>query len=152
VTIFRKAYSVFGALLMLQFFLQLYFIAGTIFTIITADDNAKSVYAAFKDADGFAGLHAINGYLVGINILILLGLAFGSRFPRRTIMMTAVLLVLLILQIVLARLPIPALAALHGINALILVGLGGYLVGSTWAFGRRAAVTSTEAGEPVSSR
>jgi hypothetical protein len=66
--------------------------------------------------------------------------------------MTAVLLVLLILQIVLARLPIPALAALHGINALILVGLGGYLVGSTWAFGRRAAATSTEAGEPVSSR
>ena len=148
-SIFRKAYSVFGALLMLQFFLQLYFIAGAIFTIFSANDNANDVYASFKNADGFAGLHAINGYLTGINILILLGLAFGSRFPRRTIILTAVLFVLLVLQIVLARMPVPPLAALHGINALILVGLGGYLVGSTWAFGRRAAVTAAETGEPV---
>jgi hypothetical protein len=145
VNIFRKGYSVFGALLMLQFFLQLYFIASAIFTIVSANDNAKDVYAAFKNADSFAGLHAVNGYLIGINILILLLLSFGSRYGRRTIIMTGVLFVLLLIQIVLARTPAPALAGLHGVNALILVGLGGYLTGSTWAFGRRPAVTA----EPV---
>jgi hypothetical protein len=137
--VFRKAYSVFGALLMLQFFLQLYFIAGAIFTIVNANDNAKDVYAAFKNADGFAGLHALNGYLVGINILILLGLAFGSRFPRRTIVLTGVLFVLLLVQIVLARVGLPALSALHGINAVVMIALGGFLTGRNWAFGRDSA-------------
>src|SRR5437016_2017050 len=107
---FRKAYSVFGALLMLQFLLQLYFIAGAIFTIVNASDNAKDVYAAFKNADSFAGLHAVNGYLVGINVLILLGLSFGARYPWRTTMMTGILFVLLLVQIVLARAPIAGLA------------------------------------------
>jgi hypothetical protein len=144
VTIFRKAYSVFGALLMLQFFLQLYFIAGAIFTIVNANDNAKDVYAAFKNADGFAGLHALNGYLVGINILILLGLAFGSRFPRRTIILTGVLFVLLLVQIVLARVGVPALAGLHGINAIVMIALGGFLTGRNWAFRRGAAAAADE--------
>jgi hypothetical protein len=138
-SLFRKAYSVFGALLMLQFLLQLYFIAGAIFTIVNAGDNAKDVYAAFKNADSFAGLHAVNGYLVGINILILLGLSFASRYPRRTTLMTGILFVLLLVQIVLARTPVAALAGLHGINALVLIALGGYLFSSNWAFGRRPA-------------
>jgi Family of unknown function (DUF6220) len=145
VTIFRKAYSVFGALLMLQFFLQLYFMAGAIFTIVNANDNAKDVYAAFKNADGFAGLHAVNGYLVGINILILLGLAFGSRFPRRTIILTGVLFVLLLVQIVLARVGVPALAGLHGVNAIVMIALGGFLTGRNWAFGRGTAASVNEA-------
>jgi hypothetical protein len=146
VAIFRKAYSVFGALLMLQFFLQLYFIAGALFTIATANDNAKDVYAAFKNADGFAGLHALNGYLVGINLLILLALAFASRFPWRTTILNAVLFVLLLVQIVLAHTGIPALSALHGVNALVMVGLGGFLTGSNWAFGRgRARAVGAEA-------
>ncbi|MDQ6880254.1 MAG: DUF6220 domain-containing protein [Candidatus Dormibacteraeota bacterium] len=145
-SIFRKAYAVFGGLLMLQFLLQLYFIAGAIFTIVNANDNAKDVYAAFKNADGFAGLHALNGYLVGINIIIMLGLSFGSRYPWRTTIMTAILFVLLLLQIVLARAPLAPLAGLHGINALILIALGGYLTVSNWAFGRRAAVISASAG------
>jgi len=56
--VFRKAYSVAGAVLMLQFSLQLYFIAAAALTIFGADDNSKAVYSAFKDADTFAGLHA----------------------------------------------------------------------------------------------
>jgi hypothetical protein len=145
VSIFRKAYSVFGALLMLQFLLQLYFIAGAIFTITQANDNAKDVYAAFKNADNFAGLHAINGDLIGINLLIMIGLSFGSRYPWRTTIMTAVMFVLLLLQSVLAHTPLPAVSALHGINALILIGLGGYLTSSHWAFGHRGSQTAAGA-------
>ncbi len=128
---------------MLLFFAQLYFIAATIFTIINANDNAKDVYTAFKNADTFAGLHAINGYVVGLVVLIMLGLSFAARHPRQTTVMTAVLFALLLLQVILARVGIPAVSGLHGLNALIMVGLGGYLVGTSWAFGRRAEVVQT---------
>jgi uncharacterized protein DUF6220 len=143
VRIFQKAYSVVGVLLMIEFFAQLYFMAATIFTIMNTNDSAKDVYAAFKNADTFAGLHAINGYIVGLTILIMLILSLAARHPRRTTILTGVLFVLLILQIVFARIPVPAVAALHGLNALILVGLGGYLTGTSWAFGRRAEVGVT---------
>ena len=73
-SIFRKAYSVVGAILMLQFLAQLYFIAAAIFTIVNANDNAKDVYTAFKSADNFAGLHAINGDIIGLTILVMIGL------------------------------------------------------------------------------
>lgn len=139
--IFRKAYSVVGALLMLEFFAQLYFIAAAIFTMVNSNDNAKDVYAAFKNADTFAGLHAFNGWIIGIIILIWLGLSFAARFPRRTVILNGVLLVLYIVQFVLAHTGIPALSGLHGLNALILIGLGGYLTGRNWAFGRSAEAT-----------
>ena len=119
---------------MLQFFLQLYFIASVIFTIVNANDNAKDIYAAFKNADSFAGLHAINGDLVGLTILILVGLSFGARYPWRTTILTGVLFVLFVIQLLLAHTGIPALSGLHGLNALVMVGLGGFLTGRNWAF------------------
>jgi len=133
-SIFRKAYSVVGAILMLQFLAQLYFIAAAIFTIVNANDNAKDVYAAFKNADNFAGLHAINGDIIGLTILVMVGLSFGSRYPWRTTILTGVLFVLLVIQSVLAHTGIPALSGLHGINALVMIGLGGFLTGRNWAF------------------
>jgi hypothetical protein len=136
VTIFRKAYSVFATVLMIQFLLQLFFIAAAIFTIVNANDNSKDIYSAYKNGDSFFGLHAINGDLVGINLLIMLGLAFGARFPWRTTILTGVLFVLLVIQLVLAHTGIAILSGLHGVNALIMVGLGGYLAGQTWAFRR----------------
>jgi hypothetical protein len=142
-SVFRKAYSVAGAVLMIQFFAQLYFIAAALFTIVAADDNSRDVYSAFKNADTFAGLHAFNGDLTGLTILVMLGLSFGARYPRRTKIMTGVLLALLVVQAVLAHTGVPVISALHGLNALVLVGLGGYLTGSNWAFGRRSQVTAT---------
>jgi hypothetical protein len=137
VGVFRKAYSVVGVLLMLQFLAQLYFIASAIFTIVSANDNAKDVYSAFKNADTFAGLHALNGDIIGLTTLVMVGLSFGSRYPWRTTILTAVLFVLLVIQLLLAHVGIAAVAGLHGLNALVLIGLGGYLTGSQWAFGRR---------------
>ena len=140
---FRKAYSVAGALLMLQFFLQLYFIAGALFTIVSANDNAKDVYAAFKNADSFAGLHAINGDLTALTILVMLILSFAARLPRQSKIMTGVLFVLILVQAILAHTGIAVISALHGINALVLVALGGFLTGRNWAFGRRAGTVTT---------
>jgi hypothetical protein len=139
----RKAYSVAGAILMLQFFLQLYFIAATLFTIVGANDNAKDVYAAFKNADTFAGLHAINGDLTALTILIMLILTFAARLPRQTKIMNGVLFALILVQVVLAHTGIAVISALHGVNALVLIGLGGFLTGRNWAFGRRAGTVTT---------
>jgi hypothetical protein len=139
----RKAYSVAGAILMLQFFLQLYSIAATLFTIVGANDNAKDVYAAFKNADSFAGLHAINGDLTALTILIMLILTFAARLPRQTEIMNGVLFALILVQVVLAHTGIAVISALHGINALVLIGLGGFLTGRNWAFGRRAGTVTT---------
>jgi hypothetical protein len=141
--IFRKAYSVAGVLLMLQFFAQLYFIAAAVFTVTNANDSAKDVYAAFKSGDAYFGLHAINGDLIGLTILVMVGLSFGARYPWRTTILTAVLFVLLVVQALLAHTGIPFVSGLHGLNALVLVGLGGFLTGRNFAFGRRAPVSTT---------
>jgi hypothetical protein len=136
---FRKAYSVFGAILMLQFALQLYLIAAAALDIYNANDNAKDVYSAFKNADTFVGLHRLNGDLTALTILIMVGLSFGSRYPWRTTILTAVMFVLLVIQSTLAYSGgVPVVAGLHGVNALILIGLGGFLTGRNWAFRRHA--------------
>lgn len=141
-SIFRKAYSVAGVVLMLQFALQLYLIAAAALDIFSANDNAKDVYSAFKNADTFASLHRLNGDLSALTILVMVGCSFGSRYPWRTTLLTALLFVLLVLQSVLAGLgSTPAVAGLHGVNALILIGLGGSLIARNWAF-RRASETS----------
>ena len=137
--IFRKAYSVAGAVLMLQFFLQLYFIAAAALTIFEANDNSKDVYSAFKTADTYANLHLTNAGLIFLTILVMIGCSFGSRYPWRTTILSAVLLIQLVLQSVFAHTGVPVLAGLHGVNALIMIGIGGYLTGTNWAFGRRAA-------------
>jgi len=134
VNIFRKAYSVAGAVLMLQFLLQLYLIAAAIFTIVNANDNAKDVYSAFKNADTFAAAHRSNGDLMALTILLMVGCSFGARYPWRTTIMTAVLFLLLVVQSILAYTGIPVLSGLHGVNAIVMIGLGGYLTGNNWAF------------------
>src|SRR5437588_12786614 len=102
---------------MAEYVLQLYFIAAGIFTIANADDNQKSVYSAFKNADSFMGLHAFNGWLVGILIIAFFAISFAARLPGRTIGLNGLLLVLYIAQFVLAHTGIPAVAAHSGITA-----------------------------------
>jgi hypothetical protein len=139
--IFRKAYSVAGAVLMLQFLLQLYSIAAAALTVWGANDNSKDVYSAFKNADQYAGFHQLNGSLMLLTILVMVGCSFGSRYPWRTTILTFVLAIQLVLQSVFAHTGVPIVAGLHGVNALIMIGLGGYLTGNNWAFRKSAAPT-----------
>src|SRR5713226_2501560 len=79
-SIFRKAYSVAGVVLMIQFFVQLYLVAAALLTIFQANDNAKDVYSAFKTADTFAGLHRANGDLMALTIIVMIGCSIGARY------------------------------------------------------------------------
>ncbi len=83
--------------------------------------------------DGW-GLHIGFGYLVFLMTLIAVILALLARPGRRTVLMTVGALVLVIVQIVLAWIggSVPAVGALHPINAFIILGLVGSLVGSEW--------------------
>jgi len=142
-SIFRKAYSVAGVVLMIQFFVQLYLVAAALLTIFQANDNAKDVYSAFKTADTFAGIHRANGDLMALTIIVMVGCSFGARYPWRTTILTVILFVLLVVQSILAYTGIPLLSGLHGVNALIMIGLGGYLTGRNWGFRGRPEATAT---------
>jgi Family of unknown function (DUF6220) len=142
-SIFRKAFSVACVVLMIQFVAQLYLVAAAVLTIFQANDNAKDVYSAFKSADTFAGLHRANGDLIALTIIVMIGCSFGARYPWRTTILTAILFLLLFIQSILAYTGIPLLSGLHGVNALIMIGLGGYLTGRNWAFRRQTPVPTT---------
>lgn len=141
----RKMYSVVGALLLLEFLAQFYTIASSGFTSVAkeiANTGNPSAASAVDEIDVFGAAHAVNGvFVVPITILALIILSVGARYPRKTTVMGALLFLLWVVQFALAFvgfLGVAALAGLHGINALVMVGLGIYLVRSNWAFWSRA--------------
>ena len=132
--------------MLLEFLAQFYTIASSGFIKVANEianaGNAGIATMAVQDVELFAAAHAVIGvFIVPMTIGVLIGLAFGARYPRRTTVLTAMLLLLWVVQFALAFvgfLGIAALAGLHGINALAMVGLGSYLVKSNWAFGSHA--------------
>ncbi len=146
VNTFRKAYSVGGVLLLLEFLAQFYVIAASMFTTtagqIAEQTSGEVTTPVVQNVEPFSAVHAVNGvFVIPATILILVGLSFGARYPWRTTGLTALLLVLMVVQFALAVvgfLGVAAVAGLHGINALVLVGLGGWLTWNNWVFRRRA--------------
>jgi len=138
----RKAYSIVGVVLLVELALQFYLIAAAALAVWGAKDNANDVYSAFKVGDQFAGLHAAVGtLLIPLTILILIGLSFGARLPARTKGQTAGLFGLMVVQFLLGVVGsgggtgLAVIGGLHGLNALVIVGLSGSLVFRNWAFG-----------------
>ena len=135
---FAKAYSAFGVLLLLELFAQFYFIAAAVIpiaaplTVAFPPDNASY--------NTFSGLHGLNGtLLIPATILILILLSFTARHPWKTTLFTALLLLLLILQFALALIgfqhsELAPIVGLHGLNALLIVGLALRLTWQRWAF------------------
>lgn len=152
---FRKAYTIVGALLILEYLAQFYLIATAIFTVGEAFDgpdshpSSKAIYAAFKNGDSIAAIHVFNGYyVIPITTLVLIGLSLAARLPRKTIGLTALLLVLLVLQMALVWLAIPLVTALHALNAIVLLSLAGWLTWTNWAWRAAAKVQAPAAGAP----
>jgi hypothetical protein len=70
-------------------------------------------------------LHRALGYVVGLLIVLLLILTVVARMPRRVLGLSALLVVLVVVQILLPslRTSVPWLAALHPVNAMALLGV-----------------------------
>lgn len=98
--------------------------------------------------DGF-GLHSGVGYLVLLGGLVLLILALIARPGGRTVKRSAGVFVLLIVQVLLAWFgsEIPAIGALHPVNALLIVGLLGALTHNEWG-GHKMGMGSGAASAP----
>jgi hypothetical protein len=84
---------------------------------------------------GAFGTHIEFGYTwIGIAVLVLLVTAFLARRPRREMGYVAAILVLYIVQTMLplAKESIPAIAALHPVNALFLFGVAAWYARRAW--------------------
>ena len=142
--LFRKAYSVVGVLLVIDLVAQFFLIGAAIFTIFNEASNGSGADKALNDSGFYLIAHAINGGVLAVLILVLIGLSVASRYPWRTTGLTAVLFLLLVLQSVLARTGIAPVSALHAVNGLVILGLAGSLIRSRWAFGVAAAITAPQ--------
>jgi len=143
-----KAYSAFGALLAVEIIAQFFFIAAAVIPVSGAagsNDNESALYAVWKNTfDTFLGLHVVNGtFLIPITILLLVGLSFAARHPWRTTWMTLALLGLLVVQFLLGvvgagnggpKSGIAVVGGLHGLNAILILGLAFGVAWKNWAF------------------
>ena len=112
-------------------------------------DDAGSV-----DEDGLEDLfgpHAGVGYLVVLSFLILLIIAFAARAGRQRVIWSASLFGLGILQVVLAWIGfgVPALGALHPINAMVIAFVALAIAYRNWRGGWRADGTLERAAGGV---
>lgn len=71
--------------------------------------------------------HRMLGMVLSLGPVVLLALAFAARLPKRTLWLTGLLLVLVVLQPVLINVPealhVPVLEGLHVVNAVVVFAL-----------------------------
>jgi multisubunit Na+/H+ antiporter MnhE subunit len=64
--------------------------------------------------------HRVLGFILAAAALLLIVLALVGRLPRRTVLLTVLLLGLSVLQSILANVDIDEVGALHPVNALVI--------------------------------
>src|SRR5213079_2486376 len=104
-------------------------------------DEQKMISEKLYD-HGF-GFHTGFGYLIFLASVLLLLLALAARLGKRRVLFALAVPVAVAVQIVLAWVSgsVHAVGILHGVNALVVFGLTGYLTGQAWR-DARAAVSS----------
>jgi hypothetical protein len=89
------------------------------------------------------GFHIAFGYLIFLGAVVLFLLALGGRLGKRGILFALSVPVAVAVQIVLAWASesVHAIGILHGINALVIFALTGYLTGEAWRGARSMQAT-----------
>jgi hypothetical protein len=115
----------------------------------TGSDEHKAISERAFD-HGFA-FHTAFGYLIFLAAVVLLLLAFAARLGRRQILFSLAVPVAVLVQIVLAWASeaVHGIGILHGLNAVVIFGLTGYLTGQQWRAAKAAAVTAQAAPQPT---
>jgi len=87
------------------------------------------------------GFHTGFGYVIFLGAVVLLLLALAARLGKRRILFSLAVPVAVAVQIVLAWISgsVHGVGILHGLNALVIFGLTGYLNGQAWRSARGAA-------------
>ena len=109
-------------------------------------DEGRTVSETVFD-HGFA-FHTAFGYLIFVGALILLVVALLARLGRPRIWLVVAVPVAVAVQIVLAWISeaVHGVGVLHGLNALVVFGLTGYLTGEAWRARRAAPAVESAAG------
>lgn len=109
----------------------------------TGSDEQKAISEKVFD-HGF-GFHTGFGYLIFLGAVVLLLIALAARLGKRGVLFALAVPVAVAVQIVLAWISeeVHGVGILHGINALVVFGLTGYLTGEAWR--SRAAPGAVEA-------
>ena len=87
------------------------------------------------------GFHTAFGYFIFLGAVVLLLLALAARLGKRRTLFALAVPVAVAVQIVLAWVSesVHAVGILHGINALVVFGLTGFLTGQAWRSARAPA-------------
>jgi hypothetical protein len=93
------------------------------------------------------GFHTGFGYLIFLGAVVLLLLALVARLGKSRVLWALAVPVAVAVQIVLAWISesVHAVGILHGINALVVFGLIGYLTGQAWRAARAPGVSGATA-------
>jgi hypothetical protein len=102
-----------------------------------SDENKRINEKVFDHGFGF---HNGFGYLIFLGAVVLLLLALAGRLGKRGVLFSLAVPVAVAVQIVLAWASesVHGIGILHGLNALVVFGLTGYLTGQQWRAGRAA--------------
>jgi hypothetical protein len=105
----------------------------------SGSDESKMI--SEKAFDHGFGFHTGFGYLIFLGAVVLLLLALAARLGKRGILFALAVPVAVAVQIVLAWISegVHAIGILHGIGALVVFGLTGYLTGEAWRAARAPA-------------
>jgi hypothetical protein len=104
-------------------------------------DEGKMISEKVFD-HGF-GFHIAFGYLIFLGGILLFLLALGARLGRRRVLFALAVPLAVAVQIVLAWISesVHGVGILHGINALVIFSLTGYLTGEAWRSARAVQAT-----------
>ena len=96
-----------------------------------------------KTFDHGFNFHIAFGYFIFLGAIVLFLLALGARLGKRRVLLALAVPLDVALQIVLAWISESAhgVGILHGINALVIFSLTGYLTGVAWRSARAAQAT-----------
>ena len=120
----RTAYKFWAAVVFVAVLVQ---IAAAGYGAFYADKHANALSS--KKFDHGFGLHIALGYILFLATLLLLLFALAARPGRTRVLQSLGLFLLVLLAIILALAghSVPAVGALHPLDALAVVGLSGYL-------------------------
>ena len=161
----RGAYKGLAALIMLGVLVQAAAVAGGWFGTINEVDDGATITSDYEGNFGHA-LHGINGMMVmpALALIFLIASIFARRVVPGAVKWAGIVFGVTLLQVALAfaAFSAPVLGALHGINALVLLGAAaraGALTRETHAAGtgtapgavptQRTGTSSTGSNLPV---
>ena len=135
---FRAVYRYWASILFVAVIVQIGAAGyGAFYADAKAGGDAGSVTQSQFD-HGF-GVHIFLGYLIFLAAVLLFLFALAARLGRNRVLLALALPLLVVVQIMLGMVGggTPAVGALHPVNALLILGLVGYLAHQAWATQRR---------------